>query len=131
MTADKKARFAERLKQIWLQPDARSAKKMESLLVDDYAKRFPDAVRCLEEGLEDSLAFYAFLEIDKKKISSINGVERLNRDIRRRSRVIGVFPSPESQVRLVTCYLIEYSEDWNTERNYIREDKVLGSLARV
>jgi putative transposase len=123
-----KARFAERLKQIWTQPDAHSARKMASLLADDYAKRFPDAVRCLEEGLEDSLAFFAFPEIDKKKISSTNGVERLNREIRRRSRVIGVFPSAEAHVRLITCYLIEYAEDWETERNYIREDKVLGSM---
>jgi len=42
--------------------------------------------------------------------------------------VIGVFPSAEVHVRLITCYLIEYSEDWETERNYIREDKVLGSM---
>ncbi len=50
-----KARFAERLKMIWTQPDARSARKMAAALVEDYGKRFPDAVRCLEEGLEDSL----------------------------------------------------------------------------
>jgi putative transposase len=123
-----KARFAERLKQIWTQPDVRSARKMAALLAEDYGKRFPDAVHCLEEGLEDSLAFYAFPEVDKKKISSTNSVERLNREIRRRSRVIGVFPSTEAHVRLITCYLIEYAEDWETERNYIREDKVVGSL---
>ncbi len=123
-----KARFAERLKQIWTQPDARNARKMAAALVEDYGKRFPDAVRCLEEGLEDSLAFYAFPEVDKKKISSTNGVERLNREIRRRSRVIGVFPSSEAHVRLITCYLVEYAEDWETERNYIREEKVAGSL---
>jgi transposase-like protein len=101
---------------------------MAGQLIEDYEKRFPEAIRCLEEGLEDSLAFYAFPEVDKKKISSTNGVERLNREIRRRSRVIGVFPSPEAQVRLITCYLIEYAEDWETERNYIREEKIMGSM---
>lgn len=128
VTHREKARFAERLKQIWTQPDAKSARRIAALLAEEYAKRFPEAVRCLEDGLEDSLAFFAFPEIDKKKISSTNGVERLNREIRRRSRVIGVFPTPESHVRLITCYLIEYAEDWETERNYIQEDKVLGSL---
>jgi transposase-like protein len=128
VTHREKARFAERLKQIWTQPDAKSARKIAALLAEEYTKRFPEAVRCLEDGLEDSLAFYAFPEVDKKKISSTNGVERLNREIRRRSRVIGVFPTPESHVRLITCYLIEYAEDWETERNYIQEDKVLGSL---
>ena len=101
------------------------------VLIDDYEKRFPEAIRCLEEGLEDSLSFYDFPEVDKKRISSTNGQERLNMEIRRRSRVVGVFPSVESYVRLTICYLIEYAEDWASERSYIREDKVLGSLDRL
>jgi transposase-like protein len=72
-----KARFAEQLKQIWLQPDKRSAKRMATLLAEEYEKRFPDAIHCLEEGLEDSLQFYHFPEIDKKRISSTNVVERI------------------------------------------------------
>ena len=72
-----------------------------------------------------------FPEVDKKRISSTNGQERLNMEIRRRSRVVGVFPSVESYVRLTICYLVEYSEDWGSERSYIREDKVLGFLDRL
>lgn len=52
-------------------------------------------------------------------------------EIRRRRRVLGVFPSVESYVRLTICYLIEYAEDWGSERSYVREDKVLGSLDRL
>jgi transposase-like protein len=126
-----KARFAAHLKQIWLEPDKKSAKRAAAALIDDYGKRFPDATRCLEEGLEDSLSFYDFPEVDKKRISSTNGQERLNMEIRRRSRVVGVFPSVASYLRLTICYLIEYSEDWENERSYIREDKVLGSLDRL
>ena len=106
-----KARFAERLKQIWLQPDKRNAKKIAALLGEEYDRRFPEAIHCLEEGLEDSPQFYHFPEIDKKQISSTNVVERIVWEIRRRSRVIGVFPTVDSYVRLVTCYLVEYSED--------------------
>ena len=87
-----KARFAAHLKQIWLEPDKKSAKRAAAALIDDYGKRFPEAARCLEEGLEDSLSFYDFPEVDKKRISSTNGQERLNMEIRRRSRVVGVFP---------------------------------------
>jgi len=126
-----KARFAAHLKQIWLEADKKSARRAATALVDDYEKRFPEAIRCLEEGLEDSLSFYDFPEVDKKRISSTNGQERLNMEIRRRSRVVGVFPSIDSYLRLTICYLIEYSEDWATERSYIREDKVLGSLDRL
>jgi putative transposase len=126
-----KGRFAAHLKQIWLEPDKKSARRAASALVDEYEKRFPEAIRCLEDGLEDSLAFFDFPEVDKKRISSTNGQERLNMEIRRRSRVVGVFPSVESYVRLTICYLVEYSEDWASERSYIREDKVLGSLDRL
>jgi len=126
-----KGRFAAHLKQIWLEPDKKSARRAAAALIDDYGKRFPEAVRCLEEGLDDSLSFYDFPEVDKKRISSTNGQERLNMEIRRRSRVVGVFPSVESYLRLTICYLIEYSEDWETERSYIREDKALGSLDKL
>jgi transposase-like protein len=126
-----KARFAAHLKQIWLEPDKNSARWATAALIEDYEKRFPEAIRCLEEGFEDSLSFYDFPEVDKKRISSSNGQERLNREIRRRSRVVGVFPSLESYVRLTICYLVEYSEDWGSKRSYIREDKILGSLDRL
>jgi len=52
-------------------------------------------------------------------------------EIRRRSRVVGVFPSVESYLRLTICNLVEYSEDCGSERSYIREDKALGSLDRL
>jgi len=126
-----KGRFAAHLKQIWLEPDKKSARRAATALIEDYEKRYPEAIRCLEEGLEDSLSFYDFPEVDKKRISSTNGQERLNMEIRRRSRVVGVFPSLESYVRLTICYLVEYAEDWGSERSYIREDKVLGSLDKL
>jgi transposase-like protein len=91
-----KKRFAERLKQIWLQPDKQSALSVATFLIQDYEKRFPEAIKSLEDGLEDSLQFYEFPEIDKWRISSTNVVERIIREIRRRSRVIGVFPNQES-----------------------------------
>ena len=50
--------------------------------------------------------------------------ERLHREVRRRSRVVGIFPSEEAYVRLVTRYLIEYSEDWATSRSYIRAETI-------
>jgi putative transposase len=115
---DKKA-FAEKLKQIWLQPDYDSAKKYANSVMDECEARYPEAVALLEEGLEESLQFYSFNEIDARKISSTNLLERLNREIRRRTKVVGIFPSMDSYLRLATSYLIEYSEDWSTGRSYI------------
>jgi transposase-like protein len=50
---------------------------------------------------------------DFRKIASTNMLERLNREIRRRTTVVGIFPRMDSYIRLVTTYLIEYSEDWS------------------
>lgn len=85
-------------------------------MIDSYAKRFPKAVQCLEDGLEDSLAFYAFPMLDARKISSSNMIERLKREIRRRTSAVGIFPNESSYVRVVTTYLMEYAEDWSVSR---------------
>ena len=123
-----KAIFAERLTQIWLQPDKPTALSVADTIIKDYGKRFPEAIKCLEEGLEDSLQFYEFPYIDKRRISSTHVVARLLRELRRRSRVIGVLPNQDSYVRLITCYLIEYSEDWISERSYIKHERIVWAL---
>ena len=122
--------IAEKVKQLWLQPNKKEALSYAKNLITEYSKKYSEAMDILEEGLEDSLAFYDFPEIDKRKISSTNVLERINREARRRSRVVGVFPSRESYVRLLTCYLIEYSEDWHAERSYIKQDGILIILQR-
>lgn len=115
---DKKS-FTEKLKQIWLQPDYDSAKKYAHALMDEYEAKYHQAISTLEEGLEESLQFFSFPAIDARKIASTNLLERLNREIRRRTNVVGIFPSMDSYIRLVTSYLIEYSEDWSSGRSYI------------
>ena len=55
-------------------------------------------------------------------------IERLNREIRRRISVVGIFPNESSYVRLVTAYLMKYSEDWSTARSYIKEDSISALL---
>ena len=96
--------------------------------VDKDGQREILAVEPRWEKTKDSLQFYFFPEIDKRRLSSTNDLERTNREIRRRSKVVGVFPAVESYLRLITSYLIEYSEDWANEYAYIRADK-LGQLS--
>ena len=119
-----KAMFAAKLKQIWLQPEKTSAMRLARLFIAEYRDRFPEAIETFRQGLEDSLQFFAFQDFDAKKVSSTNMQERLHREIRRRSRVVGIFPSAESYVRLVASYLIEYSEEWSTGRSYIRAETI-------
>ena len=95
------------------------AKKYADWLMNEYEGKYPQAIATLEEGLEESLQFFNFRQIDARKIASTNLLERLNREIRRRTKVVGIFPSMDSYIRLVTSYLIEYSEDWSSGRSYI------------
>ena len=90
----------------------------------EYADKYEKAVECLDEGFEDSIQYYGFSKIDSNKISSTNTLERLNKEVRRRSRVVGIFPSIKSYLRLMTTSLIEYSEDHLTGASYISQEKL-------
>lgn len=122
--------FAAKLKQIWQQPDYDSAKRYAEMIIKEYEHRFFKAIETLENGLEDSLQYYQFPEIDSRKISSTNTLERLNKEIRRRSRVVGIFPSVDSYIRLVCCYMMEYSEDWETANCYIHKEIIQTILTK-
>jgi len=102
----------------------KTALRAAQALIDQYRDRFPQAIEMFEESLEDALQFLAFPLLDYRKISSTNILERLNREIRRRSRVVGIFPGMDAYVRLVTFYLIEYSEDWSTGKCYIKQSLI-------
>lgn len=119
--------FAKELKEIWLAPTEAVARERMATLANRYAAKYPKAIETLENGLDDSLAFYAFPQLDSRKIASTNMLERLNEEIRRRTKVIGIFPNPASYVRLVTVYLMEYAEDWSVSRAYMSE----ASLATI
>ena len=126
-----KERFASLLKGIWMTTDLETAKRRAQKLADEYRGKCPKAIQVLEEGLEDALTFLSFPSLDSRKVSSNNMLERLNKEIRRRTRVVGIFPNPEPYLRLVTVYLMEYSEDWSVTRSYLSEEslKSLGKQA--
>lgn len=119
-----KEAFADQLKLIWMASTADEARDLAKRLSDRYAHRFSKAIQVLEEGLEESLSFYHFPGPDHRKISSNNLLERLNREIRRRIKAIGIFPSTESYTRLLSIYLLEYTEDWSSGKAYLSKDSL-------
>ena len=121
--------FAQQLKAVWLAPTRAQVYRLAEELCQQYERRFPKTIGCLEAGLEDSLAFYAFPQLDARKISSTNVLERLNREIRRRTNVAGIFPNPNAYTRLVTTYLMEYAEDWPSSRAYLSEQSIQALLS--
>ncbi len=67
--------LAGRIKQIWNQPDSHSAREYANRIIDEFEEQFPKSMNCLEEGLEDSVQFFEFSEIDSRKTSSANQLE--------------------------------------------------------
>ncbi|WP_320130699.1 IS256 family transposase [uncultured Sphaerochaeta sp.] len=116
--------FARQLKQIWQQPDKQHAISYARAIEAEYGDTFPQAIECLMGGLEDSLQFYDYPLLDSRKIASNNGTERANAEIRRRSRVVGVFPSAGSYLRLLVCYLMEYEDDNQSNRCYLKAEAI-------
>jgi putative transposase len=73
----------------------------------------------LEEHVEECLSCLAFPESHRKRIRTTNGLERLNQEIKRRTRVVRIFPNREACLRLVTALAVEQSEEWLTARRYV------------
>ena len=100
-----------------------SRQEAESLLaktVQEYATRAAKLADWLEQYIPEGVAVFALPDIHRRSLGTTNSLERLNREIRRRSRVATLFPNEASCLRLVTAVVMEISEDWQTDRTYIR-----------
>ncbi len=114
-----KAIIGKELSHVFNQTSYSHAKSTALVLIDKYQYKLSDAMDLLSSGLEDSLQFFHFEELPFARTSSTNHLERLNREIRRRSNVVGIFPSTDSFLRLIGSYLIEYQSDWSSGRSFI------------
>jgi transposase-like protein len=106
---------------IFAQPDAESVRAQHTRTVEQLHPRFKDAARMLAEA-EEILAFTNFPKEHWRQIWSNNPQERLNREIRRRTDVVGIFPNRPSIIRLVGAVLCELNDDWAVVRRYMTID---------
>jgi len=79
----------------------------------------PAVARLIEEAIKDCLACLAFPLAHRVRIRTTNGMERLNEEIKRRTRVVRIFPDPGACLRLVTALCVEQSEEWVSGRRYL------------
>ncbi len=107
------------IRSIFDQPDAEHVHKQHALIVTELRARFPAAADLLGEAREEILAFTAFPVEHWRQVRSNNPQERLNREIRRRTDVVGIFPDRAAVIRLVGAVLAEKHDEWAEARRYM------------
>ena len=95
------------------------ALRLASELASRWRKSHPRVAEHLEEHIEECLSCLAFPKSHRRRIRTTNGLERLNQEIKRRTRVVRIFPNRQVCLRLVTALAIEQSEKWLTGRRYL------------
>ena len=107
---------------IFAQPDASSVREQFDRIVTTLEGQFPEVAAMLTDAKEDLLAFSAFPESHWRKVWSSNPLERLHREIKRRTDVVGVFPNDKAVERSVTAVVVETHDEWQVaERRYLSE----------
>jgi len=99
--------------------DSQTARLLLNETLKAFEEKAPKAMRILENGFEDATAVLALPEKYRKRLRTTNSVERLNEEIRRRERVIRIFPNRQSVIRLLGALLMEQDEKWASGRKYL------------
>jgi putative transposase len=119
---------AAAIRTIFAQPDASHVREQLDVIAGMLGRQLPKVETMLREAAEDLLAFTGFPPSHWKKIWSTNPLERLNKEIKRRTDVVGVFPNPEALLRLAGAVLVEAHDEWQTgDRRYLAE----GTMALI
>ena len=91
-------------------------------------KQFPTAARVMDAARDDVLAFLHFPQEHWRKVWSTNPLERLNKEIKRRTNVVGIFPNDAAIVRLVGSQLLEQQEEWQLERRRFFSEATMAKI---
>ena len=120
---DMKTEVAEDIRAVFSAPNREEAERLLKLTVTKYEKTASSLSQWMEGNIKDGLNVFSFNRSHQKRLRTSNLAERVNREVKKRTRVAGIFPSPESCERLVTGVLIEISDMWKMEKTYLSTEE--------
>lgn len=121
------AMVAATIRTVFVQPEAASAREQWRRVADGFRPRFPRLAALLDDAEEDVLAYLAFPREHWRQLWSTNPLERVNKELKRRTTVVGIFPNDAAVLRLVGAILVEQHDEWQVNRRYFSAE----SLAKL
>lgn len=115
-----RAIVAADIRAIFNAPDLKEAQRFLTMTITKYKKSAPQLSKWMEDAIPQGLTVFSLPSHVQKKLRTSNSLERLNKEIARRTRVAGLFPNTESLLRLASAILMEISEEWETGKIYLK-----------
>lgn len=116
---DQLTEVAADIRTIFNAPDRPAADGYLVKTVQKYAKSASKLADWLEKNIPEGLAVFAFPPEHRRKVRTTNGLERVNKEVKRRTRVVGIFPNEAACLRLISAHLMEIDEEWQTGKAYL------------
>ena len=110
---------ADDLRAVFNAPDRAEAERYLKAMIQRYQKTAPKLVEWLDENVREGLTVFELPRAHRRRLRTINGLERVHKEIKRRTRVATLFPNEASLLRLVSAVLAEIDDDWSTSRKYL------------
>ena len=117
------------LRQAFSQPDRAGASQALRHLADQLRAKWPKLAGFIDNSETDVLTYLDFPVQNRTKIHSTNPIERLNKEVKRRADVVGIFPNEGSIIRLIGAVLLEANDEWQTQHRYMQTEPMAELMA--